>query len=230
MSPRRARVDDLPAPEQGEVLLPAQSSHHLLNVLRLRPGASVILFDGAGTELPTTLESVIDGRALLRVQGAPSQRAPTRPAHLVLALIKPKPLDLALRMGVEIGLTHVHLYQAQRSQGRPPRPERWEKILESAATQCGRADLPNLSWSPNLAQALDDLGPDLDLYLAAPGAPQPPRPAQAAGIIVGPEGGLTPSEGGLALSLGAQPIGLSAWTLRAETAAALAAGYICPEQ
>ena len=226
MSMRRARVPALP--DAGEVELTPEVSHHLLHVLRLSLQAEVVLFDGRGRQALGRIVAIDRGQATVRLTGVPAAARPERHAHLLLAQIKPKPLDLALRMGVEIGLTHLHLFAAARSQGRPPRPDRWSRILEAATTQCGRADLPEITFSDSLGAALDRVPEGVVIYLAAPGADRPAPPALPSAAIVGPEGGLTQAEVDLAVHRGAQTLGLGAWTLRAETAAALAAGFICP--
>jgi 16S rRNA (uracil1498-N3)-methyltransferase len=227
VSRRRALVSPLPGDEPTE--LSAAPSHHLLNVLRLQPGAALTLFDGAGRALEAELIDARDGRAVVEARGPIVEARPSRDAHLVLGLIKPKALDLALRMGVEAGLTHVHLFVARRSQGRPPREDRWERIAEAAATQCGRADIPTITWAASLEAALDALPPGLALYVATPGAHKPGPPSGPAAAVVGPEGGLADHEMSVCERRGAVPLGLAAWTLRAETAAALAAGFVSPE-
>lgn len=226
MSRRRALVSPLPG--EGPTELPAGASHHLLTVLRLAPGAMLTLFDGAGRALEAELIEARAGRAVVEARGPIVGARPSREAHLVLGLIKPKALDIALRMGVEAGLTHLHLFVARRSQGRPPREDRWERIAEAAATQCGRADLPKITWAPSLQAALDALPSGLALYVATPGAPKLPEPSEPAAIVVGPEGGLDDVEVRACDERGATPVGLGAWTLRADTAASLAAGFVSP--
>ncbi len=227
MSPRRARVR--PLPEDAPTTLDDGASHHLLRVLRLEPGARVVLFDGDGNARPAEIVAVEDRRAVVVARGPIARDVPSREAHLLVGLIKPKALDLALRMAVEAGVTHVHLFVAKRSQGRPPREDRWERVAEAAAAQCGRADLPVVTWAPSLVAALDALPAGLALYVATPGAARPPHPEGPAAAVIGPEGGLTPDEVAACAARGAIPLGLGAWTLRAETACALAAGFVSPE-
>lgn len=227
MSPRRARVR--PLPDDAPTPLDDGASHHLLRVLRLEPGARVVLFDGDGNARPAEIVAVEDRRAVVVARGPIVRDVPSREAHLLVGLIKPKALDLALRMAVEAGVTHLHLFVAKRSQGRPPREDRWERVAEAAAAQCGRADLPVVTWAPSLTAALDALPAGLALYVATPGAARPAHPDGPAAAVIGPEGGLTDDEVAACAGRGAVPLGLGAWTLRAETAVALAAGFVSPE-
>jgi len=220
---RRFRVESLP---QDEAALDAAASHHLLRVLRLGPGARVVVFDGGGKQRAVEVVSVEGGIAIVRPDGPVQVAAPDQAAHLLLGQLKPKAHDVAVRMAVEAGITHLHIFAAHRSVKRPARIDRWERLVEAAAQQCGRADLPTLYAHDSLGQALADLPSDLGVWVALPGA-EPARVTGPAAAIVGPEGGLTEREVDLALDAGAQPLGLGAWTLRADTAAALASGAIC---
>ena len=224
MSRRRVKVDELPA--DGTLALDPAAHHHLVRVLRLPDGATVIAFDGQGNQQPCQLQRTSDAQATLHGTGPIERAAPATPAHLALALLKPKALDIALRMAVEAGITHLHIFDASRSQRRPARPDRWSRILQAAATQCGRADLPALSVHASLDAALGAL--PRPLYIGVPGASQSPAPDGPAAIVVGPEGGFTAAEFDEAVAAGAQPVGLGRWVLRAETAAILASGFITP--
>lgn len=224
MSRRRFAIDALPG--DTPVTLPAAASHHLLRVLRLGVGAEVTVFDGSGMQVLARVCDVVDDRARLEAIAPPAAAAPAHPAHVVLALVKPKALDVALRMAVEAGVTHIHVYASTRSLRRPPRLDRWSRVTVAAAQQCGRADVPVLDWADSLQACLDALPPGLELAVAVPGAPAAPSPRGAAAVVVGPEGGLTSAEVGIARAAGATPLGLGAWTLRADTAAALAAAWV----
>jgi len=224
VSLRRALVHPLPGAEPTR--LDSAVSHHLVHVLRLQPGARVVAFDGRGAQVITELIAVESGVAIVRATGEPVRAEPSRAAHLVLGRIKPKALDLGLRMAVEAGITHLHLFDGDHSQGRPPREDRWERIAAAAATQCGRADLPTVLSYPSLSAALDALPTSIALFVATPGAQRHGPPQVPAAIIVGPEGGLSPTERERCATRGAIPVGLAAFTLRAETACAIAAAFV----
>lgn len=224
VSSRRVKVDRLPA--DGALVLEPAAHHHLVRVLRLQTGASVLAFDGQGNEQICQLHRSPDGEATLQGMGPIDRAAPAKPAHLALALLKPKALDIALRMAVEAGITHLHIFDAARSQRRPARPDRWRRILAAAATQSGRADLPPLLVHASLDAVLTAL--PRPLFIGVPGASPSPAPDGVAAILVGPEGGFATAEVDQAVAAGAQPIGLGRWVLRAETAAILASGFITP--
>ncbi|MFK7930220.1 MAG: 16S rRNA (uracil(1498)-N(3))-methyltransferase [Myxococcota bacterium] len=222
MSTRRIRVPQLPV--DGPVDVPMDKQHHLKVVLRLHPGAQVLAFDGLARQCACTIGAHADGRWFLDPAG-PVQTVEVGPeTRLLLGLTKPKALHMALRMSVEVGITHIDVIALQRSQNRPPRLDRWQKIMEAAAQQCGRSDVPALQHHDRLTDALTTV--HVPLFVAVPGAERPERPTLGGAVLIGPEGGLTESEIDMALSSGAQRLGLGRWVLRADTAAVLGSHFI----
>ncbi len=210
-------------PPCGEhVSLDLEPTHHLLHVLRARVGESFEIFDGAGVVASATLVAVHDGVPALEVVDAPRRAAPAHPRHLLLGLPKGGALDDAIRMATEVGVTDIHPILLARSVARGDRAERWARIVESAAQQCGRGDVPTLHPVCGLDEAMARLPADVDRRVAAPGAPRLPPADGPAAVLIGPEGGLTPAEQARAIAAGFRPMGLGDWILRTPTAAAVA--------
>ncbi|HHO54524.1 MAG TPA: 16S rRNA (uracil(1498)-N(3))-methyltransferase [Deltaproteobacteria bacterium] len=225
---RRFVVEAL-APESGQVRLDPATSHHLLVVCRHPRGAQLIVFDRGGLEADAELIDVEEGCAVLRLCSAPRSAAVRTPRHLVLGLPRGPALDHALRMAVELGITHLHPVLAARSVRRSDRADRWQRILEGAARQCGRADVPELRPLSPLDQVLPLLPDALACFVGVPGGPRlRPGPGPAA-LAIGPEGGFTPAEIQRALAVGWQPAGLGAWVLRTDTAVAAGLALLAPD-
>lgn len=210
------------------VRLNPQASHHLLVVCRHPRGGRVVLFDRHGLQAVGELVGVHEGQAELRQLEAPTPAAPAEPLHLLLGMPKGPSLDHALRMSVEVGVTEVHLALAKRSVSRSDRSERWQRILDSACAQCGRADRPLLHAPASLHQAVQRIPVSAARFVAVPGAP-PPEPVGEGGaraLAIGPEGGLHLDEIDLLTVGGWIPTGLGAWTLRTDTAVAVGLALI----
>jgi 16S rRNA (uracil1498-N3)-methyltransferase len=80
--------------------------------------------------------------------------------------------------------------------------------------------MPLLTEFRHLQDALCEL--PAQRYICSPGSP-PTRPDSTdVAVLIGPEGGLGEEELVLAVSEGFEPLGLSPWTLRADTAVAAA--------
>jgi len=216
---RRFRVPAIPAPRTRQTL-DEPSSHHLLHVLRGQPGQTILVFDGTGNQAPAVLVEVIDTLAVIEITGPVSLARPSHDLHLVIGLPKGPAMDRAVRMATEAGVTAIHPVIAKRSTARGDRGARWRRIVTTAAQQCGRADVPTVHPLELLGDALQRL-PD-DTRIAVVGAARCEPANGAAAILIGPEGGWSDAEIRDARSAGAQPVGLGAWTLRSDTAAAIA--------
>lgn len=225
--PRRARVDALPA-IGSPCPLSADASRHLIQVLRQRVGDAVELFDGAGLTAPAVITVADKRAAVVEVTGPPVRRAPAHALHLGLAVLKGSAMDDALRMATEAGATHIHPILAGRSVPTDGRPDRWQRITEVAAVQCLRADVPLVADAAPLHAVLDRLALVPDRRIATPGASRTPPAAGDAAVLVGPEGGWSPEERAAADRFGFAPLGLGAWMLRADTAAAVACALVAP--
>jgi 16S rRNA (uracil1498-N3)-methyltransferase len=213
---RRARVDSLPG--LGDQLdLPPSAAHHLLKVLRVQPGTMIELFDGDG--LTAQAQLLTEGRALLTTAPVLAPRPPE--LHLILGVLKGPAMDDAIRAATEAGMTHLHAVATSRAVPTSPRLDRWERITGAAAHQCGRADLPVLAWHERLAHAFASTAHLPVRRVGVHDAPRLPSSAEAAAVLIGPEGGLTDVEIDAALTAGFEPTSLGHWTLRACTAAAV---------
>lgn len=232
--PRRVLCAPLPEPAQ-ETLLPPDTSHHVLRVLRVPRGALLTLFDGHGRETAARLIGMRDGRALLLGLDPPEpdtlltlpeptrQETPNSATILLIALVKGQAFEHLLRMATELGVQEIRPLVSERSCPRGEPLDRWNRVLQSAATQCGRPGLPLLLKTEPLATRLQEPLPEQRLLLH-PGAPLGNTSPGDRALLVGPEGGLSDAEVRLCLEHGFRKVGLGQWILRADTAVAAALG------
>ncbi len=211
----------------GRAELTDEARHYLRDVLRLSPGAEVELFDGRGGAWAATIEP---GFAALAV-GARRERSAGGPEiSLLFALAKGEKAELVVQKATELGVARLVPWAAERSvlkldagKGRE-RAERWRRIAEEAARQCGRAEVPVVEDPTDLPGALAGLpaGHRLLVLHGAGGAPLAALGLEGApgvALVVGPEGGLTEGELAACQAAGAVRGSLGPRTLRAETAA-----------
>jgi 16S rRNA (uracil1498-N3)-methyltransferase len=230
-----------------DVRLEGDLARRLSRVLRLQPGAAVLLLDGTGLEYETRLEEVGPRRVTGTVVGRRPGRPEPRP-RLVLyqALVKGERFDWVLEKGTELGVAaFVPLLSARNvvrpTLGRSNRPERWQRVVREAAEQCGRSVLPDVLPGQGLEEALSTRA-DLrllpwegegDLSLAS--ALRAARPVLEAvehptvAVFIGPEGGFAAEEVDLARRAGAQVVSLGPRVLRSETAGVVAAAVVLYE-
>jgi 16S rRNA (uracil1498-N3)-methyltransferase len=212
--------------------LPDTSAHHAREVLRLRAGAAVRVFDGRGSEYDAVLDLVARQGVTARVTG-PAQARPESALKVALALspLKGDRMELVVQKATELGVTAIHPVVTARTDAaaRPAlkgsRQERWEKVASGAAEQCGRAVVPHVAPTVVLDEFLSQAPPGLRLlFLEVPGQPglRSFPAAQEVVALVGPAGGWDPREVERLAVAGFQPVGLGPRVLRAETAAVVA--------
>ena len=219
---RRFPAASLPEPGE-EVELSEESSHHVLVVLQVPRGEVVVLFDGEGREARGKLVGAAQGLARVEILEILPPRPPPTARVLIAGLPRKPAWETALRMATELGVSEIRSFQASRSVVRdlPEVPERWRRIVSSAAGQCGRADLPNLAHYPALSEAIAGL-PQGKRQVFVPGTdPSESTPGPVV-LLLGPEGGLSEEEVEFAIAQGFVAAGLGPWTLRADTAVAAA--------
>ncbi len=220
VAPERLRAD--------EVVLDGEVHHHLCRVLRLEPGAEVVLLDGRGLVVRARIEELTKKVARVRVLARTRADENLFPVRLIQGLPKGDKMDLILQKGTELGVTAFTPLCAGRSVARltggrkEGRRQRWEKIVREAARQSGRTVLPEVQEPVELAQAL--AGDEELRLLLWEGESRPLRDAlpavrpRSAAILVGPEGGLAGGEVARARAAGFLPVSLGRRILRTETA------------
>jgi 16S rRNA (uracil1498-N3)-methyltransferase len=225
----------------ARVRLPEWTAHHAREVLRLRSGEAVRVFDGAGREYEATLDSVTrKGGVDARLGPEVEARAESR-LHLVLAVspLKGDRMELVIRMATELGVAEVwpvvtvRTDAAARPALRGTRHERWDRVASGAAEQCGRAVVPEIAPAMPLEECLARPFDGLRVVFVETGDPPSrssivPPPARAL-LLVGPAGGFDRAEVDRLAAAGFQSAGLGPRILRSETAgvvaAALAQGF-----
>lgn len=224
---RRYLVETLPAPGRAELVGP--TAHHLAQVMRVRPGEQVVLFDGKGAECSATVLAAT--RASVRVEAGEARacgREPDLRLELAVALPKGARAEWLFEHGTEVGIAAFRPVIAERSHERGgTRAERWRRIVAAAATQCDRARIPTVHEPVTLTELLATPGLPSQRFLGAFDGTAPPRGLRGGALLlVGPEGGFTPEEEALARAAGCVGVHFSPLTWRTETAAVVGAALL----
>lgn len=252
----------LPAAELAPgavVVLSPEESHHLLTVLRRRAGDPVRVLSGAGGAFRAELLTVEPGGASLRIvapeqnllESADARGLPR--VEIAIAVARGGAFELALQQVTELGaarivplLTEHTVVRIEGDADRRKKHERWSRVLEESAKQCGRAALPDLAaaqefeaWvSDSARQAEAGAGVLRLLAHPEPGAPRlsdrvaahfsglRSRADAVVALAIGPEGGFSPTEAGRAKAAGLELVRLDGFILRTPTAAAAALAAI----
>lgn len=229
---RRYFVD---APISGDsAQLTGPEAHHLLHVMRAKPGDEVVLFDGSGDEFPARIERL--GRSEVALAVLERETVDRElPGQLTLAVALPKGdrQRWLVEKAVELGVSRLVPLETERSVAQPNAKalDRLRRAVIEASKQCGRNRLmeivPAQPWSEFLATT-----DSAQRLIAHPtggisSVDVPFSHTEPIVVAVGPEGGFSDAEVTAAMNHSWQAIVLGQRILRIETAAlALAAAIV----
>lgn len=219
----------------GEFVLPESVFRHAVQVLRLKVGAVIQLFDGEGHEYNAELTQVAKREALAKLTGEITNRSES-PLKVILlqGISRGERMDFAIQKAVELGVQQIVPVMTERCNVQlggdraEKRRAHWQGVLISACEQSGRAVLPELTDIMDLETALAAYDADCKLVLD-PLAKQHfkalNKPSSVA-LLIGPEGGLSDSEIVAACQSGFTAIQFGPRILRTETASAAALAIV----
>ncbi len=222
---------------QDRLTLEGEQAHHLMHVLRAQPGTEVGAFDGAGhTRLYHVVSRSETALTLEAKQPVFSSAEPAVKTILFACIPKGDRMDWLLEKATELGVSTIVPVMSARTVVRldgkqaEKKRERWQRIVEAAARQCGAVHIPEVTLPLSFSQTKPLMEACTTLIVAAliPRA-QPLKPVldqldpvkreQVWGWWCGPEGDFTAEEMETILACGAIPVTLGPLILRAETAA-----------
>jgi 16S rRNA (uracil1498-N3)-methyltransferase len=217
-------VDDLDA-----LPVTTQDRHHLVEVLRLRPGESVVAADGAGAwracRFVAPAGAAVDS-VVLEPDGTVVTAARVEPDVTVAFVpVKGERPEWVVQKLTEAGVDRIVVLESRRAvvrwegERRVRALDRLRRVAREAAAQSRRPRLPEIVGAADL-DALGDLLAPVPLALAHFGGASPTLAAPA--VAVGPEGGWDPAE-----VVGRPLVSLGPQVLRAETAAVAVGLLLC---
>ena len=231
---QRLFVDDDLA--TGAELTPSSEAlNYLLNVLRLREGDTIVLFNGRDGEFRATLREVARRKALLRVAELLRPQSARADLDYCFAPLKQARLDYMAQKATEMGAGRLIPVVTRRTQVRRINPARLRANAIEAAEQCGLLAAPEVAEAVELPAFLASFPKDRLLIfcderaaLANPIAALDGCAAQAGvSVLIGPEGGFDAGEREAVARLpNVARLSLGPRTLRADTAAVAALAIV----
>lgn len=214
-------------------------ANYLLNVLRLRDEAPILLFNGRDGEWQAKLVAQGRKKAALEVvsQTRPQPPAPPQDLQYLFAPIKQARLEYMVQKAVEMGASTLQPVLTEFTQLRKLNLDRMEAHAVEAAEQCGILNIPDIREPVTLKDLIQSFPADRRLLFCDEGeASQNPLPILSAlkeseqvklAVLIGPEGGFSPQERHLLRELAnVTPIPLGPRVLRADTAAVAALAVV----
>ncbi len=211
-----------------EVTVTGDEFHHSVRVVRVRVGEEIEVFDRAGNAARGTVQRLDrDSAFIVTGESLPSRESPMA-VHLAMAVIQLEKFELVLQKATELGARSIIPMTTERVELRPERyankRERWEKIVFEAVKQSGRAFVPAIEEPLAFSDVIGRTGHRI--LFDADAESSAIEKMQEATLLIGPEGGWTDEELGVAREAGCLFQRLGPRRLRAETAAIAAMSVI----
>ncbi len=203
---------DAPLAEGRTLALERDQAHYLANVLRLKPGADILLFNGREGEWRARLAR--GAKRGLSAEVGERTRAQTRPLdlHFLFAPLKHARLDYLVQKAVEMGASRLQPVITRHTQVARVNLDRMRANAVEAAQQCGVLNLPDIAAPAKLAAVTADperllVFCDEDAEVKDPVAalaklrptatallPETVTQASRLAVLIGPEGGFDEHE------------------------------------
>jgi 16S rRNA (uracil1498-N3)-methyltransferase len=216
-----------------EVSITGSEAHHIKNVLRLKPGDALKLFDGTGFEYEAAIVWISSKKVTVEIRRKARAAVPSGVQIIVAqAFLKEKKMDDLVRKLCELGMTQWVPFFSERSIARPDakrleaRCQRWQRIATEAVKQCRRVDAPQIADARSFEKMLD-FSQNCDVRIVFWENESSPltadlasneNPANKILLMLGPEGGFSDQEIQRLQNSGFISAGLGPRILRAETA------------
>ena len=218
---------DAPLRAGSSCVLPEDTAHHAIHVLRIRSGDEVVLFNGRGGEYPSRIAAIERLRVMVDVLAHdPVERESPLRVALVQGVSAGEKMDFTIRKAVELGVAQIQPVLAAASLARPKgeraasRLAHWQRVAVSACEQCGRNRIPVVLPLIAAADYRHDgggtrilLSPRSELRFSKL------KMEKEVALAAGPEAGFNAEEEAAFVRAGFVPAKLGPRVLRTETAA-----------
>lgn len=212
----------------NSAILDEDETRHLRDVLRLKTGDNINIFDGEALEFSAIVESIGKRETKLTAVTETQPTAPESPLDLIIAasLLKGDKFDFTVQKAVELGVNRLVPMKTGRTDVKvrdaSARTMRWRRIALEATKQCGRAKLMTVDELNEFDEAVNRAAESDHLpviFSERDGSKFEAIESKKLWVFFGPEGGWEDSELNLAGELKIKTVTFGGRILRAETAA-----------
>ena len=214
--------------DDKELKIIGEDVSHISKVLRMSAGDNIIVCDGEGNDYDAIITSISKTEVIAEITGKyVCDAEPCVDVTLYQALPKQGKMEYIIQKNTELGVNKIVPVYTKRCVVKPSdKTERWSKVAESAAKQCGRGIIPKVMPVISFDEAVKQMK-EYDLAL------MPYECEDECGlkkvlqsskyknvsVFIGPEGGFDLKEVEAAINSGVKTVTLGKRILRTETAA-----------
>ena len=215
------------------IVIRGTDAHHITRVLRSKPGQEVVVVDNENKAAKMRLAAFSSQAVTLElIETIPPAAESSANITLAVCVLKGDKMELVLQKATELGVRRLIPLRSENcipnydEVKREDKRERWQRIADEAAKQCGRDSLMEVMPLTELEDFLETVSEHDTLIFCYENETRRPLGEVLRNLsddnyvlLIGPEGGFTPAEalaveqkGGISVTLGSR-------ILRAETAA-----------
>ncbi|HLV15716.1 MAG TPA: 16S rRNA (uracil(1498)-N(3))-methyltransferase [Xanthomarina sp.] len=214
----------------SDIIFDKDESRHITKVLRMREGDTLKITNGTGSFFDAEISLVTPKQCVAKI--LKEEKVDPLLYHLHLAVAPTKLNDRYewfLEKATEIGISEITPIICDHSERKVIKPERYEKIIQSALKQSLKAHLPVLNEAVSLKNFIESNSSNDGIRCIAHCEEDDKnslksvlKPNAKVTILIGPEGDFSSEEIELSLKAGFIPVSLGDSRLRTETAAVVA--------
>lgn len=211
----------------------SRECHHIKNVLRLKAGDIIVLFNGAGAQAQGRIKSFEGGSVVVEIVSVEQKNILYPQVVLACAIPKKSKFETIIEKATELGVSEIIPLKTKRTivqfknEQMPAKIARFEKVALAAAKQCQRSDLPVIHPVMDFMAAVDWLVAGADVVIPSlqgsrkslKNTCEALSQSRRLAFLIGPEGDFTDQEYAYAFEKKCIPATLGVQTLRVETAA-----------
>lgn len=217
------------SPGDKEAVLDKEESRHIIKVLRKKEGDILFLTNGKGWSFNAEIISAQPQKCVVKIISEERSAEKDYKIHLAVAPTKKNErFEWFLEKSTELGIDKITPVICKNSERKIVKPQRYEKVIQSAMKQSLHTFLPKLDpavpFNDFIQQKFngqkfiahcEDSGSKKELFDLI-------KTSSEVTILIGPEGDFNSEEIEMAKNKGWQPVGLGDSRLRTETAAVIA--------
>ncbi|MBQ2764601.1 MAG: 16S rRNA (uracil(1498)-N(3))-methyltransferase [Firmicutes bacterium] len=219
--------------DHKRIVVTGDVCHHITRVLRMRVGESLRFSDNEAYFYEGTIAVINKDSVEVAVDDYYSiEDEPCLQVTLIQCLPRGDKMDQILQKATELGVKSVIPAESENSQVRlknkaSEKQGRWQKIVNSAAEQCGRGLIPEVQMPCSLKDAIASVGEDTAILFCyereennsfRKTAEMLKAQTKHIALVIGPEGGFSEREADMIIAAGGHSVTMGSRILRTETA------------
>ena len=212
-------------------LLSKEHTHYLTNVMRLKRGSNVNLFNKDGEWLSEIVFLDRD-RVEVKFLNKTKESSKSTNVELAICLVKKTSMEIILQKATELGIAKIIPIISERTEVKDLNIERAKKIVVEATEQSNQLNVPDIEEPHKLKNFINSLDSNTSLFFADINTEKKIdnktiEKSKKISLLVGPEGDFSPNEREMILAKdNAISFSISKNILRTETAAISALSLI----